>query len=85
MVQSLALVHPQNARLSADDLIDDVLNLLSVVHGHISLVLEASQAHPVDRRAELEFAREAAELSADLARRLHVLIRPLQRVMGTGN
>ncbi len=78
----LALVYPKSAAVqqSAKELVDDVVDLLTVVHAHLSLVLEASRTHPVNRHSELVFAREAVELGAELTQRLEVLLRPVRPI-----
>lgn len=79
IAQNLALV-PKSAvvQQSSRELLDGVVDLLTVIHGHISLVLEASRNHPVNRQSELMFAQEAVELGADLTQRLRVLMMPVR-------
>lgn len=56
-------------------LLMDLSNLLTVTIAHLTMVLEASAAKPVDRTTEVMYAREAAECGADLARQVYLLLR----------
>ncbi len=67
---------PHSARVeSLEHSLNDITNMLTVTLGHVSIAQTASPARSVDRRAELEYACQAAELGVSAAFQLAALVK----------